>query len=251
MAVVATLLVACGGQPAQEATQEPPPADSRELLVFAAASLTDAFTEIETAFEAEHPEVAVTFNFGPSSGLADAIVQGAPADVFASASGTQMDNLTEPGLVADEPTVFARNLLQIAVEPGNPLGIRALADLARPDVTLVLAAPEVPAGEFAREALAKAGVQASPASEEVDVRAVLSKVALGEADAGVVYVTDVLVAGDEVDGVAIPEEQNVVAGYPIGALTESPNPEAAQAFVAFVLGPDGQAVLERYGFAAR
>jgi molybdate transport system substrate-binding protein len=250
MVVLAALLVACGGQANQAASPSASeePALSGELLVFAAASLTDASQEVETAFETEHPDVQVTLNLGPSSGLADQIVQGAPADVFTSASGIPMEKVSGSGLTAGEPAVFARNLLQIAVEPGNPLGIRGLADLGRPDVTLVLAAPQVPAGQFAREALTKAGVHARPVSEEVDVRAVLQKVALGEADAGVVYVTDVLVADDCVDGVAIPEDQNVVASYPIAALREGPNPEAARAFVEFMLGPDGQAILKRFGF---
>ena len=243
----AFVLAACGAGDAPALT--PPAAESEaglsgELLVFAAASLTDVFSEIATAFGEQHPDVTVTFNFGPSSGLADQIAQGAPADVFASASRTHIDEVA----VGGEPAVFASNRLEIAVEPGNPLGIQGLADLARPHVTLVLAAPEVPAGRFAGEALSKAGVEATPASEEVDVRAVLQKVALGEADAGIVYTTDVRVSGDTVDGVEIPMNCNVVADYPIAALAEAPNPEAARVFVDFVLSPGGQDILARHGF---
>jgi len=246
-AIVMAFLVACGG--AGGSTTTATTTATGELFVFAAASLTDAFEELGTAFNKEYPDVTVTYNFGPSSGLADQIVQGAPADVFASANQTQMDKVADADLVEGQPLMFVTNSLQIVVEPGNPLGIHGLADLARPDVTLVLAAPEVPAGQFAREALMKAGVQASPASNEVDVRSVLQKVALGEADAGIVYVTDVQVADDMVDGVDIPDDQNVVARYPIATLANALNPEAAAAFVALVLGERGQAILASYGFS--
>ncbi|MGH8932395.1 MAG: molybdate ABC transporter substrate-binding protein [Egibacteraceae bacterium] len=244
-------LAACGGGATPATTTEGTESEaalSGELFVFAAASLTDAFEEIKTAFNKENPDVTVTYNFGPSSGLADQIVQGGPADVFASANQTQMDKVADASLSSGDSQVFVTNALQIAVETGNPLGIQGLEDLARPDVTLVLAAPEVPAGQFAMEVLAGAGVEASPASLEVDVRAVLQKVALGEADAGIVYVTDVQVADDMVDGVDIPEDQNVVASYPIAPLANAANPDAAQAFVAFVAGDEGQAILGSYGF---
>lgn len=248
--LVLLILSACGGGAPATTTDETESeaALSGEVFVFAAASLTDAFEEIKTTFTKEHPDVTVTYNFGPSSGLADQIVQGAPADVFASANQTQMDKVADADLVNGESQEFVTNVLQIVVEPGNPLGIQGLADLARPDVTLVLAAPEVPAGQFAQEVLAGAGVEVSPASLEVDVRAVLQKVALGEADAGIVYVTDVQVADDMVDGVDIPEDQNVVARYPIATLASAPNPDAAEAFVAFVTGDEGQEILGSYGF---
>ncbi len=236
------IVAACGGGGAPATTS------SGEVFVFAAASLTDAFEEIKTAFNKEHPGVTVTYNFGPSSGLADQIVQGAPADVFASANQAQMDKVADAELVNGESQELATNVLQIAVEPGNPLAMHGLADLARPDVTLVLAAPEVPAGQFAQEVLTNAGVEVSPASLEADVRAVLQKVALGEADAGIVYVTDVQVADGMVGGVDIPEDQNVVARYPIATLAGAPNPGAAEAFVAFVNGPQGQEILGSYGF---
>ncbi|MDQ3974378.1 MAG: molybdate ABC transporter substrate-binding protein, partial [Actinomycetota bacterium] len=160
-----------------------------------------------------------------------------------------MQQVAEAGLVAGRPRPFADNRLVIAVEPGNPLGIRGLADLADPQVTVVLAAEEVPAGAYARQALAAAGVRATPSSLETDVRAVLGRVALGEADAGIVYVSDVVAARGRVEAVAIPPEHNVVVSYPIAVLAPAPNPDGAQAFVDFVLSPAGQAVLARFGFS--
>jgi molybdate transport system substrate-binding protein len=222
---LAMLLAACGGAPSRQAPGEL----SGPLNVFAAASLTEAFEEITVAFEQAHPDVDVVLNFGPSSGLAVQITQGAPADVFASANQTQMRVVADTGFLREEPRLFAQNLLEIAVEPGNPLGIMGLRDLARPDVTLVLAAEDVPAGEFAREALRKAGVRATPASLELDVRAVLSKVEVGE-------------------GIPIPPDQNVPAAYPIASLSNAPNSQAAGAFVEFVLSPDGQNTLSSHGF---
>jgi molybdate transport system substrate-binding protein len=241
---LAMLLAACGGAPSRQAPGEL----SGPLNVFAAASLTEAFEEITVAFEQAHPDVDVVLNFGPSSGLAVQITQGAPADVFASANQTQMRVVADAGFLREEPRLFAQNLLEIAVEPGNPLGIMGLRDLARPDVTLVLAAEDVPAGEFAREALRKAGVRATPASLELDVRAVLSKVEVGEADAGIVYVTDVIASAGKVEGIPIPPDQNVPAAYPIASLSNAPNSQAAGAFVEFVLSPDGQNTLSSHGF---
>lgn len=223
---------------------------SGELTVFAAASLTDAFAEIGEAFGEDHPDVEVVFSFGPSSGLSVQISEGAPADVFASAAPAQMDAVVEAELVEGDPVTFTGNFLEIAVEPGNPLGITALADLAEADVTLVLAGEDVPVGQYGDEALAAADVEVAPASREVDVRAVLTKVALGEADAGIVYRSDVFAAGDDVEGVEIPEDENVPATYPIAALRGAPNPEAAAAFVEFVLSEEGQDTLVEYGYAA-
>jgi molybdate transport system substrate-binding protein len=220
-----------------------------ELVVHAAASLTDAFSDIRQAFNAEHPDVPVTYNFAGSQRLAQQLTQGAPGDVFASADQRQMDVVADAGLLAGEPQPFIANVLQIAVEPGNPLDIRALVDLARPDVTVVLAAEEVPAGQYTKQALDGAGVQVQPASLENDVRAVLQRVSLGEADAGIVYASDVASADGEVDGVAIPEDHNVPATYPIATLADAPNAEAAEAFVEFVLSDEGQAILVGHGFA--
>jgi len=246
------LAVACGGGQTAPAEQVSPGAASPwgEVLVFAAASLTDAFEEIAMELSEANPGAKVTYNFAGSQQLAGQITQAAPADVFASANQTQMDVVADAGLVAAEPQIFTSNLLEIAVEPGNPLGIQGLADLSRPDVTLVMAAEEVPAGQYARQALDAAGVQVTPASLETDVRAVLSKVALGEADAGIVYRSDIAAAGDDVEGVEIPLDQNVPASYPIAVLTSAPNPAAARAFVDFVTSRRGQEILAKHGFAA-
>jgi molybdate transport system substrate-binding protein len=238
--VCVLLLGACGS-----AEREP----SDEVLVFAAASLTDAFEEVAAAFGEANPDVTATFNFASSATLAQQIVQGAPADVFASANQAQMDVVADAGLLDGESEPFAGNLLQIAVEPGNPLGIAGLADLARPDLTLVLAAEEAPAGQYAREALDAQGVTVTPASLEADVRAVVSRVALGEADAGIVYATDVIAADGDVEGVEVPEDQNVPATYPIATLAEAPTPDAAAVFVDFVQSGEGQAILRRHGFS--
>lgn len=223
---------------------------SGDLTVFAAASLTEAFEDLGTSFSEQHPDVEVAFNFAGSQALAGQIVEGAPADVFASANQTQMDVVVDQGSAEGEPEVLTGNLLEIAVEPGNPLGLAGLEDLAQPDLVLVLADQDVPAGEYAAQALYAAGVEVTPASLEVDVRAVLSKVALGEADAGIVYRSDVVSGGDEVEGVAIPEDQNVPAAYPIVTVADAPNPEAAAALVEHVLSEEGQATLVEYGFTA-
>jgi molybdate transport system substrate-binding protein len=224
------------------------PAPTGKVMVFAAASLTAAFREIATAFETRHPGTRVETNFAGSSTLVQQIEQGAPADVFASANDQQMQRLADKKLLAARATRFTRNLLEIAVEVGNPHGIRGLADLTKPGLVVVLAGPTVPAGQYAIEAFERAGVTPPAGSRELDVKAVLSRVALGEADAGVVYVTDVRAARKGVEGVAIPEAHNVVAHYPIAALHGAPNAAAARAFVAFLLSTDAQAVLARYGF---
>lgn len=250
--VLALLLAACGGTTDGSDAPATDPGDPRatgELVVFAAASLTDAFEELGDVLESASPGLSVTFNLAGSQTLASQIVEGAPADVFASASGAQMDVVAEAGLAVD-PAPFVTNLLAIAVEPGNPLGITGLEDLARDDVVLVLAGEEVPAGQYAAEALEQAGVAVSPASLEVDVRATLGKVALGEADAAIVYASDVVAAGDTVEGVAIPDEHNVVATYPVAVLADAANPDAAAAFLALLRSDEGLAVLERFGFTA-
>ncbi|MBA2530389.1 MAG: molybdate ABC transporter substrate-binding protein [Euzebyales bacterium] len=220
-----------------------------ELTVFAASSLIEAFEGMRSAFAEHHPDTDVTFNFAGSQRLAAQIAQGAPADVFASASGAQMDAVVEAGLAEGQPRPFAGNRLQIAVEPGNPKGIATLRDLAAADVKLVLGALQVPAGRYAAEALEAAGVDVEPVSLETDVRQVLSKVALGEADAGIVYVTDVTGAGAQVEGVPIPAEDNVPVTYPIVALAEAPNPGMAADWVDFVLSDRGQSILADHGFS--
>jgi molybdate transport system substrate-binding protein len=246
MLIIATglglLVAACGGGGAG--------APAGTLTVFAAASLTDAFDDLASAFESSHSGVKVAYNFAGSQVLAGQIVQGAAADVFASASTTQMDVVAKAGRAAGTPHIFTSNVLELVVEPGNPKGVNGLADLAKPDLKVVLAAPEVPAGHYSAEALAKAGVQVKPVSLENDVRSVLSKVELGEADVAIVYHSDVVAAGDKVEGVEIPTSQNVPARYPIVALTGALNPKAAAAFIDFVRSGEGQLILRRHGFAA-
>ena len=221
----------------------------KNLTVFAAASLTDGFTKAGDEFARSNTRVRFTFNFGSSSTLATQITNGAPADVFASADETNMQKVADADLAEGAPIVFSTNRLEVAVASGNPKKIASLADLARPGVVLVLAAPTVPAGKYALEALMKAGVTAKPASQEVDVRAVLNKVSLGEADAGIVYVTDVKSAAGRVTGVEIPEQHQVIARYPAAAVKGTRNPELAQRFVDFLVSPAGQNVLADFGFS--
>lgn len=221
-----------------------------QLIVFAAASLTDAFEELRTAFVATHPDVEVVFNHAGSQTLASQLREGAPADVFAAANLAQMDTVAQDGQLAGEPDIFTANLLQIAVEPGNPHEVGGLEDLADAGLVLVLPAEEVPAGQYARQALDAAGVRITPSSLEHDVRAARSKVELGEADAAIVYASDIAAASGRVEGVAIPPEHNVAAAYPIAVLADAPNPSAAEAFVAFVLSDAGQQILAGHGFTA-
>jgi molybdate transport system substrate-binding protein len=218
-------------------------------LVSAAASLTDAFAAVEVAFEGANPGTDVVLNLGSSSTLREQILEGAPADVFASANASNMDQVVEAGENAGEPEIFVTNLLQIAVPAGNPAGITGLADFANEELIIGLCAEEVPGGEFGREALANAGVTPSIDTNEPDVRALLTKVEAGEVDAGIVYVTDVISA-EGVEGIEIPEEENVLAEYPITALSGAPNPGGATAFVEFVLSDEGQAILADFGFMA-
>lgn len=233
---VALLLSGCGGDGASD-----------EVLVSAAASLTDAFAEIEASFEAADPGVDVVLNLGGSSSLREQILGGAPVDVFASADAADVDRVVEAG-AADDPRVFARNRLQIAVPAGNPAGVTGLEDLADPELVIGVCAEGVPCGDLARRALANAGVTPSLDTHEPDVRALLTKIAAGELDAGVTYVTDVIAAGDGVDGIEIPDEVNVVAEYPIVVLGEAPNPDAAAAFVELVRSDAGRAILREHGF---
>jgi molybdate transport system substrate-binding protein len=227
------------------------PALRGELTVFAAASLTDAFGELAEIFEDDHPDVDVLLNLAGSQQLAGQVLEGAPADVIATASDEPMTRLAEGALLDGDPIRFASNRLAIVVEPGNPLGITDLADLADladDALVLVLAAPEVPAGRYAAEALRDAGVTVAPDSLEVDVRGVLGKVALGEADAGIVYRSDVLAAGEAVTGIDLPADVDVVARYPIAVLAAAPNPDAAVEFLALVRSERGRAVLAAAGF---
>ena len=220
------------------------------ITVFAAASVTDTFAQIADAFTAKHPGVEVVVNFGGSSGLATQIVQGAPADVFAAASGATMKTVTDAALTRAEPVAFATNTLEIAVPAGNPGSVTELADFANPDLIVALCAVAVPCGAAAQTVLNTAGIVASVDTYEQDVKAVLTKVELGEVDAGLVYTTDILAAGDAVEGIEFSESDAAVGTYPIAQLTASANPDAAAAFIEFVLSPAGKRILDAAGFGA-
>ncbi len=222
---------------------------SGTVNVFAAASLQETFTTLKKQFEAAHPGVTVTPNFGASSALAQSINQGSPADVFASASQTNMDQVVQAG-GASTSAAFAKNVMAIAVPPANPAGITGLADLARSGVKVALCQAQVPCGSVAAKVFGNAKLTVTPVSQEADVKSVLTKVQLGEVDAGVVYVTDVKAAGDKVKGITIPADVNASTSYPIATLSKAPNPAAAAAFTAYVLSAEGRSVLTAGGFAA-
>lgn len=220
----------------------PPPT----LTVFAASSLKPAFDMIGKEFEASQG-IGATFNYAGTQTLTSQLTQGAPADVFASADTAHMATAESAGLLSGTAKIFVHNKLEIAVARGNPKGIQSLADLARPGLVVVLADPSVPAGKYAAQALKTAGVVVHPASLEQQVTGVLSKVAIGEADAGIVYQSDIATSG-QVDGVLIPDAQNVIADYPIAILKSSQNQEPADLFITFVLSAAGQATLMNAGF---
>ncbi len=220
---------------------------SGTLTVFAAASLTETFDALAEDFEAQHPEVDVVLNYGGSSALAQQIVAGAPADVFAAASEATMQTVVDADL-ASEPVVFATNSLQLVVPAGNPAEVTDLADLARSELAIALCDAAVPCGAASASLLSAEGVTASPDTLEEDVKAVLTKVQLGEADVGLVYVTDVRAAGDEVEGIAVPEVAAAINRYPVAALTDAPSPDLAAAWIALLTGPEGRAVLSDAGF---
>jgi molybdate transport system substrate-binding protein len=224
------------------------PAPKGSITVFAAASLSESFKAVGDAFMAANPGVKVTFTFDGSSALVSQITQGAPADAFASADTANMDKLTAASLNGAAPVAFATNLLQIITPPGNPKGITGLADLAGDDLKVVLCDVSVPCGRYARQSLDLAKVTLTPVSLEQNVKGVVTKVTAGEADAGIVYATDIRSAGARAAGVAIPKDQNVLATYPIAATKASKNPDAVAAFIAFLTGADGQAILATYGF---
>ena len=248
MGVVTVVLAACGNSGGTASTSPTPL--SGTVSVFAAASLTASFNALGTSFQAANPGVTVKFNYAGTPTLVTQIEQGAPADVFASADTTNMDKLKADGFTTGTPQVFAHNKLEIVVAPGNPKGISSLADLAKPGVIYITEAPTVPAGKYALQALQKAGVTVTPKSLETDVKSVVSKIELGEADAGIVYTTDVTAAGSKVQGVPIPDADNVIATYPIVAVKASANSAAGNAFIAYVLSATGQSKLQSFGFLA-
>lgn len=237
-------LAGCGSEDTAEATG----AVSGTVTVFAAASLTEVFTELGEQFEAANPGVDVVFSFAGSSALAEQIGQGAPADVFASAAPKNMQQVRDSGEVAADPVVFVRNRLEIAVPHGNPAGITGLADFAETDPKIALCAEQVPCGAAAAKVFQAAGITPAPDTREQDVKAVLTKVTLGEVDAALVYRTDVLAAGDKVDGIDFPESATAVNDYPIAPLSGAPNPATAAAFVEFVTSEQAESVFTAAGF---
>lgn len=244
-AALALAAAGCGGGSSDTDADGAP--EQATLQVFAAASLQEPFEELGEQFEADHEGVTVEFNFAGSSTLVEQIQQGAPADVFASADEKNMDKLTEAGLEAADPVDFTSNTLMIAVPAGNPAGVTDLASLAG-DLNLVVCAPEVPCGAATTTVEEAAGLEFSPVSEEQSVTDVLNKVTSGEADAGLVYVTDVAKAGDAVEGIEFPEAQEAVNTYPITTVKDAANPELGQEFQDLVTGETGQEVLAGYGF---
>jgi molybdate transport system substrate-binding protein len=234
-----------GGSPSSSAAKL-----SGTVTVFAAASLEESFTALGETFEKKHPGTEVSFNFGGSDTLAASITSGAPADVFASASPRTMTTVTDAGAAAGTPSAFARNQLEIATLPGNPGGISSLADLTRSGLKVVLCDRTVPCGAATRKALEASGLELTPASYEQDVKSALTKVELKEADAAVVYKTDVKAAGDKVEGVDFPESAEAVNDYPIALLEQAPNADAGRAFVELVKSAEGRRVLTEAGFRA-
>jgi molybdate transport system substrate-binding protein len=246
LALAATLATAaCGGD-------EPAPAGGTgvggTITVFAAASLTESFTQIGRDFEVAHPGTTVTFNFAGSSTLATQINQGAWADVFASAAPANMKTVTDAGNGDGVPVTFAKNQLVIAVPKGNPDKITMLADLKRTDLKVALCAEQVPCGAAAKKAMTAAGVTFTPVTLEQDVRAALAKVKLGEVDAALVYRTDAKAAAADVEGIEFPESAQAVNEYPMIALKGAPNRAGAEAFIAYVQAGQGRAVLTGAGF---
>jgi molybdate transport system substrate-binding protein len=221
---------------------------SGQVTVFAAASLKESFTTLGETFEKQHPGTEVTFNFAGSDTLAASITSGAPADVFASASPKTMATVTDAGAAAGTPVTFVRNQLEIATLPGNPDRVSSLKDLTKSGLKVVLCDKTVPCGAAARKALDASGLELTPVSYEQDVKAALTKVELKEADAAVVYRTDVKAAGDKVTGVDFPESAKAVNDYPIALLENAPNTDAAKAFIELVKSAEGQRVLTGAGF---
>lgn len=248
--LAAVLAAACGKSATNTATTTTASASSKltgSLTVFAAASLTEAFNDEKATLATSNPGLGLTYSFAGTSALVTQIEQGAPADVFASADQKNMQKLVAAGLV-EAPKTFARNKLEIAVAPGNPKHVTGLADLAKADLRVVLVDSTVPAGTYSQQALTTAGVTVKPKSQELDVKSALAKVTAGEADATIVYVTDVMAAGGKADGVDIPDNQNVIAVYPIAVVKASAHHDAAAAYVDEIVSGTGQKALAGRGF---
>jgi molybdate transport system substrate-binding protein len=248
LVVAAGFLAACGGGGGNASTSHSSTPLSGSISVFAAASLSASFNALGNSFQTANPGVTVKFNYAGTPTLVTQIEQGAPADVFASADATNMTRLTNDGFTTGPAQVFAHNQLEIVVAPGNPKGISGLSDLAKPGLIYITEGPTVPAGTYALQALKTAGVTVTPKSLETSVAGVISKIELGEADAGIVYTTDVTAAGAKVAGVPVPAADNVIATYPIVAVKGSSNLAAANAFIAYVLSTAGQSTLASFGF---
>lgn len=255
-AASALLLASCGGgdtsstaaSSASLSSSSSSSAQQQTLTVFAAASLKTTFTQLGKQFETAHPGTTVKFNFAGSSDLVTQITEGAPADVFASADEKNMAKATDASLTEGQPVNFATNVLEIATPAGNPAKVTSLADLAKPGLKVVLCAPQVPCGAAAAKVEQAAGVDIKPVSEENSVTDVLGKVTSGEADAGLVYVTDVTTAGSQVSGVTFPESAQAVNTYPIVALKDAADASLAKEFITYVTSTEGQSVLSAAGF---
>jgi molybdate transport system substrate-binding protein len=248
---VATLVVGCSSSSStasSSAAASAAPAAPGTLTVFAAVSLKATFTQIGTIFQTENPGSTVTFNFAGSSDLVTQLTAGAPADVFASAAKNNMTKAAAADLLSGTPVNFASNILTIVTPPGNPAGITSFADLAKSGVDVVVCAPQVPCGAAAATVETNTGVTLTPVSEENSVTDVVGKITSGQADAGLVYVTDAKNAGDKVTQVDFPEAAAVVNVYPIATVTASAQPALATTFVDLVVGPEGQQVLAAAGF---
>ncbi|WP_228538267.1 molybdate ABC transporter substrate-binding protein [Nocardia sp. XZ_19_385] len=244
--LAAALVTSCGSDDSAAAGDQV----TGKVTVFAAASLTETFKELGAQFEAAHPGVKVAYSFGASSALAQQLQQGAPADVFASAAPKNMQQVVDNGEITVSPVTFVRNRLEIAVPKGNPARITGLADFGKTEPKLALCAEQVPCGAAAATVFQAAGVTPQPDTRETDVKAVLTKVTLGEVDAALVYRTDVQAAGNKVEGIDFPESTKAVNDYPIAPLAKAPNPATAAAFVEFIRSEKARAVFTAAGFDA-
>ncbi|MEV0298567.1 molybdate ABC transporter substrate-binding protein [Nocardia sp. NPDC050710] len=246
-AVAALAIAGCGS----DDTSEPAAGADKitgTVTVFAAASLTETFNELGKQFEAAHPGVKVVYSYGASSALAEQIKQGAPADVFASAAPKNMQQVVDAGEITATPVTFVRNRLEIAVPKGNPGHITGLADFGKTEPKLALCAEQVPCGVAAQKVFEVAGITPQPDTREQDVKAVLTKVTLGEVDAALVYRTDVKAAGDKVEGINFPEADKAINDYPVAPLAKAPNSAAATAFVDFIKSDKARPVFDKAGF---
>jgi molybdate transport system substrate-binding protein len=249
-AVIAAVLAAAAAAGCSSGTSSPsasPASSTGTITVFAAASLTESFTQLGKQFEAAHPGDTVKFSFGPSSGLAEQITSGAPADVFASAAPGNMDDVVSAG-DASSPQNFAKNTMEVATPPDNPGNVESVKDLADDSVKVALCQPQVPCGVVAAKVFKNAGITVKPVTLQPDVKSVLTQVETGNVDAGMVYVTDVQAAGSKVNGVTIPASDNASTLYPIATINSSKHKSIAQAFMNYVLSPAGQQVLKAAGF---